>query len=154
MQESGLLPPGIHEASMDEVRERFAHKPNSHRGFLFSGLVKFLNVLEGLGHISAVKSILIDGSFVTDKPAPGDIDIVLEIKPETTVEKLNSLFHLLDRESTKQQYGLEAFPYLPGMPNDIRGFFQYIREQEAVSRGIEWMQKKPQKGIIRIAYEQ
>jgi len=152
-KECGLLPPGIHEASMADVRERFAKDRNSHRGFLYDGLVKFINALVGLGHIEVVESILIDGSFVTDKHSPGDIDVVLEIKPDASVEKLTSLLHSLDRDSTKQKYGLEAFPYIPGMPRDIRSFFQYIREQEAVSRGIEWLQKEPQKGIVRVIYE-
>jgi len=68
-KKSGLLPAGIHTASWEELEERFA--TNRYRQKLFEGLKKGLKVLHDFG----CHEVYIDGSFVTDKTNPGDIDV-------------------------------------------------------------------------------
>jgi hypothetical protein len=63
-----VLPPGIHDATVDEIVQRFATTP--HRRRLMDGFVRVLSALEAAGCSTAY----IDGSFVTDKPHPGDFD--------------------------------------------------------------------------------
>ena len=64
-----VLPEGIHQATLAEVKMRFANNPK--RRQLYWGFVTALNALKAAG----VKDIYLDGSFVTDKPIPGDFDV-------------------------------------------------------------------------------
>lgn len=63
-----ILPPGIHEADLDEIRQRFATTP--HRKRLFRGFVQALHVLAGAG----CSVVYLNGSFTTGKPHPNDFD--------------------------------------------------------------------------------
>ena len=63
-----VLPPGVHEATLQEVEVRFA--TSDHRKRLFSGFKNGATLLYKAG----CQRILLDGSFVTAKPMPGDFD--------------------------------------------------------------------------------
>jgi hypothetical protein len=69
-----LLPPGIYDATLQEVYARFAI--NSQRKILFDGLSAGLDNLFKAG----CKQIFLDGSYVSGKPIPGDYDLVWDIK--------------------------------------------------------------------------
>ena len=71
----GVLPEGIHNATLDEIRERFCS---------FGDIEKRMNLYKSLcEYISEVKKhnveyyICIDGSYVTDKESPGDLDVLI-----------------------------------------------------------------------------
>ena len=63
-----VLPEGVHHASLSVVADRFAS--NARRRRLFSGLLRAARDLAQAG----CKRLFLDGSFVTDKPWPGDYD--------------------------------------------------------------------------------
>ncbi|MGJ5000103.1 DUF6932 family protein [Bradyrhizobium sp. HKCCYLRH2060] len=63
-----VLPPGIHWATMDEIRTRFGQA--SRRAWLFDGISA---VAEALQRAKCAR-MYIDGSFVTQKPEPNDFD--------------------------------------------------------------------------------
>jgi hypothetical protein len=65
---TGYLPPGIHNACWSEVVPRFA--VNGHRSRLIAGLLAALQNLAGAG----CRSVLLDGSFVSQKELPQDYD--------------------------------------------------------------------------------
>lgn len=71
----GMLPPGRLRVTVDELREHFvdAFPDSSTRGLLFHRWLQYREVLVGL---VPLKSQWIDGSFVTSKRDPGDIDLV------------------------------------------------------------------------------
>jgi hypothetical protein len=71
-ESSGNLPPGIHEALLDEVRVRYA--TNLHRRRLFLGLQQVVADLQAAG----CRRIYVDGSFVTSKRTPKDFDCCWE----------------------------------------------------------------------------
>jgi DNA-binding Xre family transcriptional regulator len=64
----GNLPPGIHEATWDEITARFGR--TAHRRRLLAGLRQALEALRRAG----CRRAYIDGSFVTAKRVPGDFD--------------------------------------------------------------------------------
>lgn len=70
---SGLLPEGIHPATLEELQVKFGSTGEA-RVELYTRLMSFLQLVRSFGMFT---SIVIDGSFVTDKPIPGDIDVVL-----------------------------------------------------------------------------
>lgn len=63
-----VLPPGIHEASLDDVATAFA--TNAWRRELFDGLVD----ASGRLRVAGCQTIYLDGSYVSGKPMPGDFD--------------------------------------------------------------------------------
>lgn len=63
-----ILPPGHHQANFEEVAIRYA--TNSRRRELFDGLIIAALNLRAAG----CTEIYLDGSFVTNKPKPGDYD--------------------------------------------------------------------------------
>ena len=65
LDENGLLPEGVHEATIEEVRELFGRfQRTDQRLALFSKLSRFLDELRSTGLITAV---IVNGSFVTAK---------------------------------------------------------------------------------------
>ena len=79
----GLLPAGIHPATLNEVEAIFGSANNT-RVTLYTNLCAFLQLARSF-HLFT--SIVIDGSFVTDKPTPSDIDAVL-ILPAPELKRL------------------------------------------------------------------
>src|SRR6476660_9378466 len=74
----GVLPPGIHDCTLKEVRERFGvFQSSDRRPRLFATLRALVYEWRTAGLFLAV---LLDGSFVTSKPAPNDIDLVLVVR--------------------------------------------------------------------------
>lgn len=69
----GLLPPGVHDGTLEDVRTAFAW--NSRRKALFQGLERVVVNLRAAG----CRVIWLDGSFVTDKPQPGDFDAAWDL---------------------------------------------------------------------------
>lgn len=63
-----VLPPGVHKATLAEVKASFAH--NARRRELFAGFLSAIASLRGAG----CREVLLDGSYVTAKPMPGDYD--------------------------------------------------------------------------------
>ena len=69
---NGHLPPGIHWATWDELKERYG--TNSWRQRLLTGLGAVLENLKAAG----CRTIYVDGSFVTSKELPNDYDACWE----------------------------------------------------------------------------
>ena len=77
---NGLLPPGRHACTVEEIAGRFgAFRGGEQRPRLMVSLMEFVAEARAAG---IVRALLVDGSFVTAKPAPNDIDLVV-IVPET-----------------------------------------------------------------------
>jgi hypothetical protein len=66
--DKGVLPPGVHNASWDELAERFGGSPR--RDSLLRGLLEAAGNLRSAG----ARVIWLGGSFVTDKEEPDDWD--------------------------------------------------------------------------------
>lgn len=66
--ETGYLPPGLHPATMEEIRQLLGF--TRRRLELIGNLEWATTMLLEAG----VRDIRIDGSFATEKPEPGDID--------------------------------------------------------------------------------
>ena len=103
LQANGELPPGEHEASLDEVEAVYGSS-NDCRRLLMRGLRKAAN---NFGR-SGVRTLWINGSFITDKEEPNDIDGCWEYIPVVDSEKLDPVF-LGTREEMKDKYGLDFF---------------------------------------------
>jgi hypothetical protein len=102
---SGNLPEGIHDASWDEIVDRFG--TNERRRALLEGLRRALDSLREGG----CRRAYLDGSFVTAKDEPGDFDACWETAGvrATLLDPV-----LLDfanaRAVQKERFGGEFFP--------------------------------------------
>lgn len=99
------FPPGIHHATWDTIVTRYA--TNTHRQRLLDGLLEALHSLKDAGCNTAY----LDGSFVTTKEHPGDLDACWE---SSGVDAGRLHPELLDfssaRAAQKARYGGELFP--------------------------------------------
>jgi len=103
--ETGLLPVGEHEASWDEVMERFGW--NEKRRALLDGLGEALELLAGVG----CRQVWLNGSFVTAKDEPGDFDACWD--PDgVDLDEIDPVFLDLSagRAAQKRRFGGELFP--------------------------------------------
>ena len=66
--ETGALPPGDHQATLEDIGKRFGFTPR--RRWLLKGLRAAVRAFWSAG----IEEIYIDGSFCTEKPDPGDVD--------------------------------------------------------------------------------
>lgn len=100
-----VLPPGVHNATMGEIEQRFV--TNEKRRTLFGGFRKAVDALQKAG----CKAVYLDGSFVCDKPEPGDFDACWD---PTGVDPTKLDPVLLDfsdqRKRQKEKFGGELFP--------------------------------------------
>lgn len=127
---TGYLPLGVHDAPWGEVAKRFGS--NSHRARLIAGLLAALQSLAGAG----CRSVLIDGSFVSQKDLPGDFDGIWDTRG-VVPDRLDPV--LLDfsngRAAMKSKYLGELFPATffaaPGVL--YRDFF--LKDRNGVPKG-------------------
>jgi len=127
----GSLPPGVHETTMAELEGRLAF--NGHRRRLVGGLKQAVENLEAAG----ARRVWIDGSFVTDKPEPADIDGCWDpagVDPDLLDPVLLDFKEF--RAAMKGKYGVDFFPnVIEGASGKVfYRFFQYDRDQ--AQRGI------------------
>lgn len=130
-----VLPPGIHEASLEEVESRFA--TNDHRRRLFDG---FRGALDAL-RLAGCRTVYLNGSFVTGKPTPADFDACWD---STGVDAGRLDPVLLDfsdkRRAQKQKYRGELFP-LGALAAPGSAFVEFFQTDSHTGR---------RKGIVRL----
>lgn len=69
---TGALPPGLHRASVDEVVATFCSSTPTRCDFEAP-----LRELVAVARSARAVALYVNGSFVSDKPFPGDIDAVI-----------------------------------------------------------------------------
>ena len=87
LQANGELPPGEHQTSLKEVESVFGSS-NDRRKLLMLRLREAARNFE----LSGVRTIWVNGSFVTDKEQPNDIDGCWEYTQSVNAETLDTVF--------------------------------------------------------------
>ena len=72
----GFLPPGIHPATLEEIRDRFGGLSEIRRAQLQS-----VEWMTDLAARAGIRRIVLNGSFVTNIIEPNDVDCVLLVTP-------------------------------------------------------------------------
>jgi hypothetical protein len=115
-ENTGLLMPGEHKLTIEEFEKVFVH--NDKRRLIFSGFQKLIEIFK---HIEC-SHLYADGSFVTKKPFPSDIDICWHMDEDRDtrnkqLEKLikicKPLFFLKEktnREFIQNEFYADVFP--------------------------------------------
>lgn len=122
----GYLPQGIHKAPMAEFVDRFCRGSDSRRRLY----ANFNDLLRQNREINdKIVRLLIDGSFVTSKTEPGDLDIILVFARDFDFDSPSSL----RLQNTKADYNIHLIAILEDMPDEFEywiDFFGHDRGQE------------------------
>lgn len=122
--QDGYLLFGIHETSLEEIRRKFGS--NMIRQRLINGLECALQNLQGAG----VRRVYINGSFVTRKAHPKDIDGCWDADEQVREDRLDPVF--LDfkdsRRAMREKYGVDFFVSQTIEANSGVPFVQFFQQ--------------------------
>lgn len=127
-ESTGYLPEGIHPCTLDEFFKKFMNTP--WRSKFKQGLMQLIYDLNSIG----VSTIYIDGSFVTNKRLPNDMDICWEDTgiDYTAAQTMHPILFdwKFPRKKQQSKYGADVFParlYEGGSKLYFLDFFQNIK---------------------------
>jgi len=127
----GELPPGIHGGSWAEIKSRFGTN-SPYRERAFAKLQLLHSLASRTGHL---RRFLIFGSFVSGIPAPRDIDLVLVMSAEFTLEdaprETQTLFAHADADA---RFGASIFWLREGaLPDEL--FAEFLETWQVTRDG-------------------
>lgn len=142
--QNGLLPIGVWDCTLDEIKSVFAW--NEPRQRQFANLQRFLET--EWYPLREQCPIYVDGSYVRCKQEPQDIDVVLDITDIENTQALIAALNLRVRhDEIKSQYEVDIWVRHPMIPNNLVDFFQYLGTKAAADLR---MDSKQRKGILRL----
>jgi hypothetical protein len=107
----GDLPVGVHQATLTEVLDRFGHG-TPQRELVTTRLLRVYELARRTGKL--LRFILF-GSYVTAKPEPNDVDILLVMADDFTEEDYGpNDFPVFDHLRAQQSLGASLFVIRPG----------------------------------------
>jgi hypothetical protein len=135
---NGCLPHGIHDCVLSEIEERFGtFRTTDARRRLFDRLKSFVKELEGTGLVSF---IIIDGSYVTQKHDPNDIDLILVLHSnhDFSAQLRPFEYNALSRRQVRRNYGFDILLAQEGRPelDEFVRFFAQVRGVPELSKGL------------------
>ena len=110
----GILDPGDYAPTRPEFEDRFVNFGDlARRQSIYDGWNRHRNALLGSGVPDSSKQLL-NGSFTTSKPSPGDIDIVVEVPVDDetlfSLDEQHAIVKLLQGPLMKSAYHCDAYP--------------------------------------------
>jgi hypothetical protein len=134
----GFLPEGVYACTLEEVRERFGQFQESDcRCRLFERLEDYVRNASASG---VVRAIIVDGSFVTSKNAPGDIDLIIVSLPKGSLpaELRPAEYNALSKRQIHRQFGMDALSAQEGemeLEEHVE-FFSQVRNRPELRKGM------------------
>ncbi|MCA9228979.1 MAG: hypothetical protein KDA47_25355 [Planctomycetales bacterium] len=117
LDDRGLLPPGLHPATLAELDRCFGHQSDLRRI-----QVQSLTWMIDAARRAGVQRIVVNGSFVTDVIEPNDVDCLLLLGPTYPVDAV------AEREIE------QGFPFLELQLVDDRGYSFFVKRFFATDR--------------------
>jgi hypothetical protein len=145
-EKGGILPTGIHDCDLSEIGVRFVY--NQERKTIWNSFSSYLTQVIAIPEVDV---IYVDGGFVTDKAEPTDIDVVFEFPDVPSILAIWPQYpNLLEHFAVKQAFNVDMYfsTEKGDLPRDFRAFFQYLRPEEVIDRGVPVGTKK---GILKIS---
>lgn len=110
----GVLPQGVHGCTIEECEQAFGKFSRSdRRPRLTEALRRYARDAHASGIAAAV---LIDGSYVTGKAEPNDVDIILVLRSnfDLGAELRPMEYNILSKRAVKRRYGFDVLPAIEG----------------------------------------
>jgi hypothetical protein len=138
LNEDGFLPHGIHDCALADVRVRFgSFQGSDHRPRLFIRLEELVSAMQRSGLFEA---LLLDGSFVTAKSVPQDIDLlaVLRLGHDFERDLPMSEYALVSRTLLRRRTGFDVIVAERDsqLYKTYVEFFSRVRELPGVAKGL------------------
>ncbi len=143
----GVLPEGIHPGTIEEVDEAFGRFQRTDRRIrLTAQLRELLNDARRSGIVAA---LVIDGSYVTRKDEPGDIAIVVAIRPDFDLsQELRPFeYRVVSKRMIRLGHQFDARVLVDGseLYHEAVDFFARVRRDDPDQADLP-----PRKGLVRI----
>ena len=110
----GVLPIGIYTCTLDEVAHFFGRFNRSdQRPRLTEKLKQYVIDVRKSGIANAV---IVDGSYITQKPEPGDIDLILALRADFDLaQELRPFeYNVQSKRMVSRLYGFDVLPAVDG----------------------------------------
>jgi len=128
----GLLPPGVHQATLPDLMARFGG--NSKRAEVLGNLEKMVADAKAAG--LPVKKVYVAGSATTAKPYPGDFDAILVLeKPRSSITS-PAQRQFLDEAFVKRTYKGDVFAIVEGDSALTEKLNFFSKTREGTARGV------------------
>ena len=137
--QQGELPPGVHRAPIDEVKARFG-EGTAQRQAVTARLLRIYRIGRAT---EKLERLIIFGSYVTAKPEPNDVDVVLIFSDDFDVSTCSEETRLLlDHGRATDVFGASIFWVRPSLL-----FLETLEEFVA-----SWQIKRDQtrRGIVEV----
>jgi hypothetical protein len=146
----GLLEPGIHLMTLDEVEELFGcFQRSDRRSKLMERLRKFVKAVRDA---SEQIQIFVDGSFIMSKvDEPGDIDVILVLPADwdATADLRPFEYNVISKRMVRKVYGFDMFIGTDGeaVIEQAINFFSQVNVKWRASLGIP---AATVKGLVKV----
>lgn len=143
-----LWPGGFHAMTLEQIKSQCvdAFPGSTRRRILYERLVVYLTLLAQVG---LPLEVWIDGSFVTEKAEPDDIDVAIIASAEEinvmSPEKLAELSAITETRAVKERYMIHAFLLLAENVDNLsywRGWFGFQRDNRT-AKGVALLEVRP-----------
>lgn len=132
---TGYLPAGVHQAALEEIEDRFGGSYG--RKQLLAGLRHVVEQLRALG----VVEIWVDGSFVTDKARPKDVEVVYKAPAGADTDSWG-LLSFGQRDLLKKYHKVDLWPFpspqpLPHNPFKTQTIVEFFStDRSGIEKGV------------------
>lgn len=138
LDKNGVLPAGVHECTIDEIKVQFgSFQTSDRRPQLWAKLNAFLVEAKASG---LVVSVIVNGSFVTAKPDPNDIDLIVEVSAghDFAADISAAAYNVLSKQRVRRRFGFDLLLAREGSAEARRWirFFQQVRLAPGQTKGI------------------
>jgi hypothetical protein len=138
LDDAGLLPPGVYDCTLDEVRGCFGvFQTTDRRPKRYNKLQALVREVWATG---LVAQIIVDGSFVTAKPDPNDIDLILVLNAghDFSTELRPFEYNVLSTRQARKIYGFDLLVavHASSVYEDYLAFFAQVRGETSRRKGL------------------
>ena len=134
----GLLPTGLHECTVAEIRERFGG--SGYGAGRHELMARLEDYVRDLRTTQLVAWVIVDGSFVTSKEVPGDIDLLVVLPKDHDMQRELRPFeeNPLSRRWVAKRYQFDAFTAVEGTSylDEHTAFFQQVKGSHQLRKGL------------------
>lgn len=136
--DEGFLPSGVHPTTLEEIRSRFGQFQHSDvRCQLANKLDAFLKEARSSDLFA---EIIINGSFISAKDEPNDIDLilVLNLGHDFAAELRPFEYNVISRRQVRRRFGFDVLVAQLGQPEHFEyvQFFSQVRGNPGRQKGM------------------
>src|SRR6184192_216926 len=109
---NGDLPVGVHQATIDEVVARFGTS-TAKRAAVTANLERIYHLAKATGQL---EYFILFGSYITNKPEPNDVDILLIVSNDFDLDACDATTHaVFEHQQAQEKFGASIFWITPAV---------------------------------------